>query len=207
MERVREARLYAILDTGYSDPREWPQLAEEIIAGGAGILQVRAKNESIDDIRRWATPLLPRCRALGVPLIINDHVSLAAELGADGCHIGQDDLSVLEARAILRPDQLLGKSTHSLAQAYRTSKEDVDYIGYGPLFSTATKPDYIPVGTRDIMKVQLEVGMPVFCIGGINLTTLPHVVAAGARRIVVVSALLQADSPREYAQKLLEVWA
>ncbi len=129
--------------------------------------------------------------------ILNDHPELAGKIGADGIHVGQDDLSVAESRRLAGGDVLVGKSTHALDQAVAAEKEGADYIGVGPIYATPTKPDYVPVGPALIGQVSLAVRVPQFCIGGINERTLPEVLAGGARRVVIVSDLLKsADIPR-----------
>ena len=123
-------------------------------------------------------------------------------MGADGVHVGQDDLSVAEARKLAGGDVIVGKSTHSLEQAVAAEKEGPDYIGVGPIYATATKPDYVPVGPALIGQVRAAVRVPQFCIGGVNETTLPEVIAAGARRIVIVSALLQSADIPAYCRRV-----
>jgi thiamine-phosphate pyrophosphorylase len=129
-------------------------------------------------------------------------------MGADGIHVGQDDLSVAEARsragAWAGCGAIVGKSTHSLDQAIAAEKEGADYIGVGPIYATPTKPDYIPVGPPLIGQVRTAVHVPQFCIGGINEKTLPEVLAAGARRVVIVSALLQSDDVPAYCRRVRE---
>ena len=190
-------RLYGILDTGYVAPDGMPGMASALIRGGIGILQLRAKQETPDEIVEMARGIAPLCRAAGIPFILNDHPELVGKAGADGVHVGQGDMPVQEARRLAGPGALVGKSTHSLEQALATSKERPDYLGFGPLFATPTKPDYTPIGTGDIRKVQEMVSLPVFCIGGITLSNLAGVVAAGARRVVIVSDLLRAENPSE----------
>ena len=115
--------------------------------------------------------------------------------------MGQDDVSVSEARKLAGEDTIIGKSTHSMAQALAAQQEGPDYIGFGPLFATRTKPDYTPIGVNEIRQVQDKVALPVFCIGGINLENLHEVVAAGARRVVIVSGILQAKNPQAYCRE------
>ena len=109
----------------------------------------------------------------------------------EGAHVGQDDDSVAVVRAGAGRPILVGKSTHSLAQATAALPENPDYIGFGPLFSTPTKPDYQPIGLADISEVHRRVSLPIFCIGGIKLENLEQVIRAGARRVVIVSGLLR----------------
>jgi thiamine-phosphate pyrophosphorylase len=200
---LAQARLYAILDTAYADPALWPDLAARLIQGGAGVLQIRAKNAAPADIAAWARELHPLAQKAGVPLILNDHPDIAAETGVDGCHLGQDDLPLSEARRVLGPQKILGKSTHSLAQIRAAIAEKPDYIGFGPLIATPTKPDYAPIGLGEIRMAHGLAPFPVFCIGGIKKDNLAPIVQAGARRVAVVSGLLQAGDPAQYARDVL----
>lgn len=192
---LSECRLYGILDTGYVARGSMVSMARTLIDGGVDILQLRAKKSPKEEIRSMASELAPLCRNEGIPFILNDHPDLVVETGAAGAHIGQDDCSVEEARQLAGPDALIGKSTHSLGQAVATVAEKPDYLGFGPLFATPTKPDYTPVGTKEIREVHRLVGLPIFCIGGIKLCNLADVIQAGARRVVLVSDLLTASNP------------
>ena len=189
---LSRCRLYGILDLKYVEPRDAVEVADSLVQGGIDVLQLRAKGRAPDEIEKLATGIQPVTRKAGVPLIINDHPALARSVGAEGVHLGQDDLSIAEAREIVGPDCAVGKSTHSLDQAIRAFYEGADYIGFGPLFSTPTKPDYPPVGLDQIRNVHDAIRIPIFCIGGIKLDNLPKVIEAGAQRVVIVSGLLQA---------------
>ena len=195
---LAEGVLYCILDLGYVPEADAATATSALLEGGADLLQLRAKGHDLDTIRRVAERLLPLCRAADVPFILNDHPALAADLGADGVHIGQDDGPLSEARAIMGPGKIIGRSTHSLEQARAALAEGFDYIGFGPLFPTPTKLGRPGIGLENIAVMQREVGsrIPAFCIGGIVPETLPDVIAAGAQRIVVVSALLQSPDIR-----------
>lgn len=198
MKSLACARLYGILDLGYVALDEAIPMAREMLAGRVDILQLRAKRSSPEEICRLAGALAPLCRAAGVPLILNDHPQLVAEAGADGVHVGQDDLPVPEVRRIVGPDAIIGLSTHSLSQVRAAREAAPDYIGFGPLFATPTKPDYTPIGTAEIAAAHGLVDLPVFCIGGIKRENLREVLAAGARRVVIVSGILTAPSPAAY---------
>ena len=169
-----------------------------MFAGGVDILQLRAKKFSRGEIRDVALALAPLCRAAGVPLILNDHPDLVRETGADGVHVGQDDLPVCEVRSIVGSGALIGLSTHSHAQAVAATDAGPNYIGFGPLFATPTKPDYQAIGLGEIAEVHRRVALPIFCIGGIKRENLGAVIAAGARRAVIVSGILQADDIAGY---------
>lgn len=194
MHTPADPRLYCILDLGYVAEADAAEVTASLLAGGADLLQLRAKRHDLATIRRVAETLLPLCRAAGVPFILNDHPALAAEIGADGVHIGQDDGPLAAARAVMGTDKIIGRSTHSLDQARAALAEGFDYIGFGPLFPTPTKAGRPAIGLDDIAAMEREVGarIPAFCIGGIKRDNLATVRAAGARRVVIVSELLQA---------------
>ena len=191
---MNDARLYGILDLGYVSEENAVPVAKTLLGGGAGVLQLRAKGHDLETNRRLAALLQPLCREAGVPFILNDYPELAAELGTDGVHIGQDDGSLAEARAIVGPGKIVGRSTHSLDQARAALAEGFDYIGFGPLFPTPTKLGRPGIGIADIATMEREVGskIPAFCIGGIKRENLDEVLSAGARRVVIVSDLLTA---------------
>jgi thiamine-phosphate pyrophosphorylase len=187
-----DTRLYGIVDLGYVSAVQVASVTRQLLAGGVDILQLRAKKLSADDITRLAEVMLPLTQAASVPFIINDHPAVAAKVGADGVHVGQEDDAVARARDIIGPGRIVGKSTHSLYQAETAQAEAPDYIGFGPLYATGTKPDYIPIGLSDISEAHRRVNLPIFCIGGVNPARLDEILQAGARRIVIVSAFLQA---------------
>ncbi|MEM1084264.1 MAG: thiamine phosphate synthase [Verrucomicrobiota bacterium] len=190
---ISAAVLYAILDLGYVKPARLEETTRCLIAGGADLLQLRAKGCSSEEILGFGRRIQPLCREANIPFIVNDHSELARELGADGLHLGQDDGSLEEARRVVGPEMILGRSTHSLEQARAALAEGFDYIGFGPLFPTPTKFGRPGIGMECIAAVEKEVGssIPVFCIGGIKRRNLPEVIASGARRVVIVSDLLR----------------
>lgn len=197
---LSRSRLYGILDLGYVEIRDCEKMAEAMIAGGVDLIQLRAKELASAQIAEIAAGLHRLTADRGVPLIINDHPEVARVISAEGAHLGQDDMPIAEAREVAGADCMVGKSTHSVDQAIRAFYEGADYIGFGPIFATPTKPDYPPVGLDEIQKVHDAVRIPIFCIGGIKLDNLPRVLAAGARRVVIVSGLLQAHDAAEYAR-------
>jgi thiamine-phosphate pyrophosphorylase len=202
---LSRSRLYGILDLGYVEIGDARKMAEALAAGGIDLLQLRAKNQSPAEIQKVAIELRPVLSERGVPLIINDHPQIARNVWADGVHLGQDDLPIAEARKIVGPECAVGKSTHSIDQAIRAFNEGADYIGFGPIFATPTKPDYPPIGLDDIAKVHESVRIPIFCIGGIKLDNLAKVIEAGARRVVIVSGLLQAKDSAAYGRSVKEL--
>jgi len=192
MKSIQDARLYGIVDLGYVTAENVEHMTDQLCVGGVDVLQLRAKKLTSQEIERLARLMLPITRSHGVPLVINDHLEVAAAIGSEGVHVGQDDDAVARARAVVGPSCFVGKSTHSLAQAVAAQAEGADYIGFGPLYATGTKPDYVPIGLNDITEVHRRVTLPIFCIGGVNAARLDEIITAGARRVVVVSAFLLA---------------
>jgi len=197
---LSRCRLYGILDLAYVDIRNAKKVSEQMIDGGVDLLQLRAKAQTAVEISPLAAKLHHATQAHGIPLIINDHPEIARDVAAEGVHVGQDDVPIAKAREIAGANCVVGKSTHSVDQAIRAFYEGADYIGFGPIFATPTKPDYSPIGLDEIRKVHDAVRIPIFCIGGIKLENLPEVIAAGARRVVIVSGLLQAKDIASYAR-------
>lgn len=202
---LSRSRLYGILDLGYVEMPDCAKMAEAMIAGGVDLIQLRAKELVSAQIAELAADLHGLTAERGIPLIINDHPEVARVVGAEGLHLGQDDMPIAEARQIAGANCMVGKSTHTIDQAIRAFYEGADYIGFGPIFATPTKPDYPPVGLEEIQKVHDAVRLPIFCIGGIKLDNLPEVIEAGARRAVIVSGLLQAKNVAEYGRAAKEL--
>jgi thiamine-phosphate pyrophosphorylase len=202
LDTLQSARLYGIVDTGYVREDEVAMATRRLCAAGVDVLQLRAKRHGPDKVEFLARGMLPVTREFGVPLVINDHPGVAAVVGSEGVHVGQDDLSMAETRVIVGPGCFVGKSTHSRDQATAAMREGADYIGFGPLYATGTKPDYTPIGLDDIAWVHERATCPVFCIGGVNLDRLEEIVAAGAKRVVIVSALLQAPDAEAYVREV-----
>jgi len=195
MKSPADCRLYAIVDLGYIQPEAVVEMTRALVKGGADLVQLRAKQHSESTILALGRAMLPITRAAGVPLIINDFPALVPQIGANGAHIGQDDGPIEIARQAAGPGAIIGRSTHSLEQARAAFAEGADYLGFGPLFPTPTKPDYTAIGLADIAKVVVESPVPVFCIGGIKTHNLCEVMNAGAKRVVIVSELLQSPDP------------
>lgn len=201
MKSLVNCYLYGIVDLGYIEPAAAPSVARQMLEGGVDILQIRAKHLTAPAIVSLAEQIAPCCRDHGAPLIINDYPWLVARCQAAGCHIGQDDGPMAVAREKAGPDTIAGRSTHRPEQARAARDEGADYLGFGPLFATPTKPDYAAIGLNDITQVHREVpDRPIFCIGGIKLENLEQVLAAGAHRVVIVSGLLQAPDITAYAK-------
>jgi thiamine-phosphate pyrophosphorylase len=199
---LSDCHLYGILDWSYLNRRDPIEVALKMLDGGIDIIQIRAKDFPAGEISRSAKQIISLTKSYGVPLIINDDPELAAEIDAEGVHVGQDDLGVSEARKILGPNKWVGKSTHSVEQARSALNEGADYIGVGPIYATPTKPTYCPVGLELIEHVKKFISIPFFCIGGIKLENAHEIIERGASRFVVVSGILQAPNILEYCQNL-----
>ena len=197
MKLLADCRLYTFIDTAYLAGRDPAELARQLCDGGSDLIQVRAKGATVDEARRLAAAVLPVTRAAGVRLVINDHPGLAVEIGAEVCHLGQEDFFDAGFTRIGqlwadgdRPE--IGLSTHAPGQAARAMAADADYIAIGPVFATGTKPTAAPVTPGYVRWAAANVTVPWFAIGGIHLRNLDEVLAAGATRICVVSAILDA---------------
>ena len=196
-ERLRDARLYFVAD------RAGMQRAlEPALAGGADLFQLRDKEASDDELLAAAETARERCRAAGALFIVNDRPDLAVACAADGVHVGQDDTPVGRARAIVGDDAIVGLSTHSMQQAHAGCKSGADYIAVGPVHATPTKAGRPAIGVEPIKYAAAHVSVPWFAIGGIDADTVGEVVRAGARRIVVVRAIADAQDPEAAARAL-----
>ncbi len=199
-----DSRLYGIVDLGYVHPEDVENTTAALLSGGIRILQLRAKGVDTATVEHQARRMQPLCREAGAVFVLNDYPDMAARIGADAVHVGQDAGPLAAVRAIVGEDMLIGRSTHSPEQALAAVAEGADYIGFGPLFPTGTKPGRSSIGLQDIAAVQEKLGdFPMFCIGGINGTTLPSVLQAGARRVVIVSWLLQQPDPAAAARDII----
>lgn len=211
---LQDVHLYAILDLGYVPQEKIGEVAERLAGCGAGVVQLRAKGFLEAEVEAMAQELLPVFRRAKVPLVINDFPEVAGRVDADGFHLGQDDGALEDAVAryhgarhpsMPQRSPLVGRSTHSVEQAVTAEAEGFDYIGFGPLFATPTKPGRPAIGLERIAAVHELVSLPIFCIGGIKLANLDAVLAAGAQRVVLVSGLLEAgEAIAERAREVLE---
>jgi len=197
--RLHDARLYLVCDL-QPGGRALADVLAPALAGGVDVVQLRDKQASRDDLLAGAAIMRELCDESGALLILNDHPELVAEAGADGCHVGQDDMEAAVARAQAGPDALVGQSTHFPAEV--DGATDADYIGVGPVYATPTKPGRHPVGVELVRFAAFHAPVPFFAIGGIDTTNVHDVVAAGARRIAVVRAITEAADPGAAAAQL-----
>jgi thiamine-phosphate pyrophosphorylase len=195
MKPLADCKLYTFVDTAYLHGRAPELVTQQLCDGGSDLIQLRAKNSSPDEIRKMAEKILPVTRRANVGLVINDHLQIAREIGADICHLGQEDFfdaghTHISQLAIGSWQLKIGLSTHAPAQAQRAIDADADYVAIGPIFATGTKPTAKPVTLEYVRWANENIKIPWFAIGGINLKTMDDVLAAGAKRICVVSAIL-----------------
>jgi thiamine-phosphate pyrophosphorylase len=195
--------LYVIL----TDPvRGYEYVTEAAIAQSVALVQLRIKDAPMEKIRAVAEKLVKLTKGTSTRLIINDFPELAALTGADGVHLGQDDLAYDLAREIVGPEAIIGISTHSLPQAKLACDFRPDYIGVGPVFATPTKKNPDPVLGLPLMREMiLAASVPAVAIGGIDLANLPQVLSAGARNVCMVRAINQSENPEEVIKKALQI--
>ncbi|HLP09515.1 MAG TPA: thiamine phosphate synthase [Opitutaceae bacterium] len=194
--------LYLVTDPEMTAGRGLLETVRAAVAGGVTIVQLRDKAASARAMAETGRALLALLRSLGVPLLVNDRIDVAHAIGADGVHIGQDDLPPAAARAILGPRAIIGLSVTN-ADELATVDASVDYIGLGPLFPTGTKTDAAPaLGEAAFSAIRRRLACPVVAIGGINRDNLARTLAAGADGVALVSAICAAPDPRAAAQEL-----
>ena len=200
---MKAPALYVILDRTVAGDRDLDAILAAALAGGAGMIQLREKTWPSGTLFPAAQRLRARCRAAGVPFIVNDRVDLALAVEADGVHLGQDDLPPAAARALLRPGMIMGLSTHSVEQAKAAQAAGADYVAIGSMFPTASKPGFRLVGPALAREVRPVVRVPLIGIGGITPENVGDVIAAGADGVAVISAICAAPSPEAAARRFV----
>jgi thiamine-phosphate pyrophosphorylase len=182
LRTLHDCHLYGIIDLRYVEIDDCNRIAQQMIEGGVDLIQLRGKERSIDELVDLAAELHELTTRSSTPLIANDYAEIARRVPVEGVHVGQDDDSIEVVRRKAGRAVVVGKSTHSLEQARAAQREGADYIGFGPIFATPTKPDYQPIGLKDIKQAHLAVNLPIFCIGGIKIDSLDQVIRTGAHR-------------------------
>ena len=195
--------LYVVLDRTASAGRDLEVILDATLAGGCRMIQLREKEWPSGRLLPLAERMRDRCRRAGATFIVNDRVDLALAVGADGVHLGQDDLPPRAARPLLRPGMVLGRSTHSVGQAREAQVEGADYIAVGSMFPTQTKPDFELVGPELLRTVRPETKAPLIGIGGITRENVAQVIRAGADGVAVVSAVCGAPDPAAATREFL----
>jgi thiamine-phosphate pyrophosphorylase len=205
MKALEECRLYTFVDAVYLNGRAPEIVAQKLCDGGSDLIQLRAKGVPQDAVRRVAEVIVSVTQRAGVYLVINDYPEIARAVGAEFCHLGQEDLVKVNKKPKMTGAQLkMGISTHSPQDAQIARREGADYIAIGPVYATGTKPGRKPVTLEYVRWAAQNVTVPWFAIGGINLANLDEVLAAGAKRICVVSAILNASDVTGECRKFRE---
>jgi len=195
--------LYVVTDAGESAERSHVEVARAALAGGADALQLRDKSATAQNLCWLVSEIQPIARKFGAVLLVNDRVDVALAAGADGAHVGQDDLPARAARRLMAPPAVLGVSAGNLAEARKAARDGADYIGVGPVFATPTKPDAgEPIGMEGLARIARAVSIPVVAIGGITLDNVMAVIEAGAAGAAVVSAVVSAGDMAQAARAL-----
>ncbi|MFD2672586.1 thiamine phosphate synthase [Marinicrinis sediminis] len=200
---MNQFQLYGITDERFHPGRDIVEVMEQAILGGVSIVQLRDKWSAPDELLHKARRLRELTRKHEVLFIVNDHVELALEVDADGVHLGQDDLSLAEARKQMK-SKLIGISTHRIEEAIAAQREGADYIGVGPVYATQTKSDVVaPVGLSYVSEVAAEIDIPAVAIGGIKLHNVADVLQAGARRICAVTEIVGSPQVRQTCEAFI----
>ncbi len=194
--------IYGICDNSFTPQLTHAQLAQGLLQGGVKILQLRMKGETrLDEVERAAQSILALKSSHEFVFILNDHVSLGKKLGADGVHVGADDMAVAEAKALVGTDMLVGYSSHSATEAKAAETAGADYVALGAIFPTATKgPGHPVVGLATLSEVVEALQVPVVAIGGINRENFFEVKATGVAAVAMISALVMQPSIQQAAE-------
>ena len=194
--------LYAVTDRSWLGEDSLETVVEEALKGGATMVLLREKEISHEGMVELARRLKPVCASYGVPLIINDDVQAALEADADGVHVGQEDLGVVEARKLLGPDKIIGASAHNVAEALEAVRQGADYLGSGAVFGSATKTNVSCLPMEELKRICAAVSVPVVAIGGISEKNAGSLAGTGIAGIAVISAIFAAADKREAAARL-----
>ncbi|HEV2455065.1 MAG TPA: thiamine phosphate synthase [Verrucomicrobiae bacterium] len=205
MKTLEACRLYTFVDAAYLNGRAPETIAQQLCDGGSDLIQLRAKGVPQDAVRRMAEVIVSVTQRAGVCLVINDYPEIARNVGAEFCHLGQEDLGKVNGKRKITDAPLkMGISTHSPRDAQIARQAGADYLAVGPVYATGTKPGRKPVTLEYVRWAVQNVSVPWFAIGGINLANVGEVLAAGAKRICVVSAILNASDVTRECRKFRE---
>jgi thiamine-phosphate pyrophosphorylase len=206
-DRLSLPPLYAILDPEQVKERPASSILAALLKGGAGIVQLRAKNLTARDFLELALEVRRQTAAAGCRFIVNDRVDIALISDADGVHLGQEDLPLGTARKLMG-EKAIGISTHDLSQAREAEKDGADYIGFGPIFGTATKETrYSARGIDMLREIRRAVALPIVAIGGIQESNVESVWQAGADSAAMIGELMGAEDVEEKVRRVLRLYA
>ena len=198
--------LYAIIDSQQMGKRDYIEVAEELIRGGAKAIQLRYKGDDKEELLAIAKELKNLCTEKKVLFIVNDHADIALAVGADGLHLGQEDLPVEEARKLMPIDMILGVSVHTVEQAKAAEGGGADYIAVGSMYPTRSKEKAVVVGPERLREVRGAVSVPLVAIGGIDKDNAGEVAKAGADGVAVISAILGAEDVVGAAREIIKAF-
>lgn len=194
--------LYAITDRSWLNGKTLSEEVEKAIIGGATFIQLREKNLNFGDFLNEAIEIRKICNKYKIPFVIDDNVEIAIKSGADGVHLGQNDMSIPQARRILGNNKIIGATARTAEQAIKAEQEGADYIGSGAVFATSTKSDTVPLSYENLCKICSSVSIPVVAIGGINIENVKSLKDSGISGVAVVSGIFKSDDVRKSAFNL-----
>ena len=194
--------LYAVTDRRWSEGTTLYEQVEQALQGGVSTLQLREKNLGDEEFLKEAIEIKELCKKYDVPLIINDNVEVAIKCGADGVHVGQEDMEASKVREKVGPDMIIGVSAHNVEEAKRAVSNGADYLGVGAVFSTSTKDDVDVLKKETLKDICLAVDVPVVAIGGINQDNILELKGTGVDGVAVVSAIFSSENIVETCKKL-----
>ena len=199
------SRVYFITPAETRTTSEIVELVRAAVQGGAGLIQYRVKGCPTSHMIQQAQALVRITRPAHVPLIINDRVDVALAVGADGVHVGAEDMPPAFTRRLMGPHAIVGVTAPELAQAHAAERDAATYVSCGPIFASPTKPEKAPVGVLRLLRLREALSVPVCAIGGITEETLPALAQANPSLVAVSSAIAQADDPRRTTRRLVEL--
>lgn len=202
--KITDKQLYLVTNSDkFNTEDEFLDALAQALEGGVEIVQLREKHKSAKQTLELGKKVKELCSYYNAIFIVNDRIDIASILEADGVHLGQDDLDVNSARKILGEKAIIGISTHEPKQALKAEQDGADYIGVGPVFATPTKEGRIPVGLDYVTWASKNINIPFFAIGGIDSDNIDEVLKAGAQKVAVVRAIINAKSPKQESEKFL----
>lgn len=202
-ELEKAMTLYAVTDRSWLEGKSLATAVEEALKGGVTFLQLREKDLPKEEFLKLALEIKDVCKRYNVPFVINDDVDIALKSGADGVHVGQDDMAALKAREILGKDAIIGVSVHNLKEAEKALSDGADYLGVGAVFSTSTKKDAENVPFETLREICQKTGLPVVAIGGINSGNIEKLKGSGIKGVAVVSAIFASKDIEGASRQLL----
>lgn len=194
--------LYAVTDRSWLKEKSLANQVEATILGGATFIQMREKSLNIDDFLREALEIQEVCNKYNIPFVIDDNVEIALKSGADGVHLGQNDMSITKAREILGSEKIIGATARTVEQALKAEAEGADYIGSGAVFTTSTKTDTVPLSFENLSEICNSVNIPVVAIGGICADNIKMLKGSGISGVAVVSAIFSAEDVKSATENL-----